>query len=227
MDEETRGTEGNAHAQEGAGRLRRPPLYPAELWAHRGFSATGPEERSECVAPVSRYVRVAGKKRRGPEYAAYHDMIQRCTNPNNHAWDRYGGRGIRVCQRWAGPGGFDAFVEDMGPRPRVDMSLDRIDNEGDYEPDNCRWTTTQKQNRNTRANHRITIDGETMCLTAWAERYGIGRSTIVNRIRVGWDPVAAVTTPAGAFYGSAQRGKPKRCGNCGSHGHNRRSCDAA
>lgn len=225
MDDETPRHTQNSPAHEEPGSLRRPPLYPAELWAHKGFSGVGPKPRSESVAPP-RSVRVNGKKRRGPEYAAYHDMLQRCTNPKNHAWDRYGGRGIRVCARWLEGDGFARFAEDMGPRPRADMSLDRIDNAGDYEPDNCRWTTTTKQNRNTRVNNRITVDGETMCVTAWAERVGMGRTTINNRLRAGWTPEQAVKTPPGGKL-RIQAGVKKRCTVCGELGHNRRTCEAA
>lgn len=225
MDDETPRQNENSPTHEGQGSLRRPPLYPAELWAHKGFSVDPDGERSEYVAPISRYLRVNGKKRARPEYAALRDAVQRCTNPNNHAFDRYGGRGIRVCRRWSGPNGFDYFYADMGPRPEG-HSLDRIDNDGDYEPDNCRWTTTSRQNRNTRVNKRITVDGETMCVTAWAERTGLGRTTINNRLRAGWSPDDAVKTPPGGRP-RVQLGVPKRCSVCGEQGHYRTTCEAA
>ncbi len=84
---------------------------------------------------------------RTPEYKAWQSMIQRCTNPKNHAYARYGGRGITVCDRWLA--GFDAFLADMGPRPEG-HSLDRVDVNGNYEPRNCRWATLSEQNANVR-----------------------------------------------------------------------------
>lgn len=74
-------------------------------------------------------------------------MLQRCTNPNNIKWKYYGGRGISVCKRWTGSDGFPNFLADMGERPSR-MTLDRVDNDGDYEPGNCRWATYSEQNRN-------------------------------------------------------------------------------
>jgi hypothetical protein len=76
-------------------------------------------------------------------------MVHRCTNPNDTYWADYGGRGITVCDRWLGSGGFSKFLADVGERP-PGLSLDRIDNDGDYEPGNCRWATQGEQHQNTR-----------------------------------------------------------------------------
>lgn len=86
-----------------------------------------------------------------PEYAIWSAMRQRCTNPAVKRYPHYGGRGIKVCDRWLD---FAAFIEDVGRRPSDDLSLDRIDNNGDYEPGNVRWATTVQQNNNTRRNVR-------------------------------------------------------------------------
>ena len=126
-------------------------------------------------------------------YASWGQMINRCTNSNNHAYESYGGRGITVCDRWRNS--FEAFYEDMGPRPGPKHSIDRIDNDGDYEPSNCRWATTTEQGRNTRRNRMITWDGRTQCLAAWAEEIGINKTALCMRLRKGWDVDSALTRP--------------------------------
>ena len=195
MDENSLDISENAEDQGEPGRLRRPPLLSTELRALVGVFDVQDPERSEYVARISRYLPANGKRRPRPEYAALRDAVQRCTNRRCASWPRYGGRGIRVCERWLGPAGFDHFWDDMGPRPSPQHSIDRIDNDGNYEPANCRWATVRKQNRNTRANHRITIDGETMCLSAWCERYGVPLRRTSGRLAGGWDPFVALTAP--------------------------------
>lgn len=81
-----------------------------------------------------------------PEYEIWCGMVRRCTNPNNHAWPRYGGRGITVCDRWRES--FETFLADVGPRPSDKHSIDRINNDGNYEPGNCRWATAREQVQN-------------------------------------------------------------------------------
>lgn len=125
-------------------------------------------------------------------YKVWRGMQDRCGNPKNPNYHRYGERGIRVCERWTQS--FAAFFEDMGEKPEG-MSLDRIDNDGNYEPSNCRWATRAEQQRNRSTCHNITIGGETKSLTEWCEIYGKKSSTVIFRLRRGVSPVEALTAP--------------------------------
>jgi len=116
-------------------------------------------------------------------YETWHSMIQRCTNLNGKRYKDYGGRGIQVCEAWMK---FADFLQDMGERP-LNMSIDRIDNNGDYCKENCRWATQKEQQRNTCSNKLFTIDGVIKCLAEWCEYYGLKYSTVYARIYYyGW-----------------------------------------
>lgn len=128
-----------------------------------------------------------------PEYDAWAHMLQRCANVNDAGFFRYGARGIQVCQKWRES--FEAFFADMGPRPTSKHSLDRIDNDGDYIPENCRWATRKQQNRNQRSNVWLTHDGQTLCMADWADKLGMNRSTLITRLRRGWSIERALSTP--------------------------------
>ena len=127
------------------------------------------------------------------EHMTWCSLFTRCDNPNSHEYKNYGGRGIGICQRWRES--FANFYADMGPKPSPTHSIDRIDNEGDYEPSNCRWATGMTQNRNQRTNVFLTHDGETLCLTDWAKRVGISTPALSTRLQRGWSVADAVTTP--------------------------------
>ncbi len=118
------------------------------------------------------------------EKVAYAAMIDRCSDPKSFAYHRYGGRGIAVCERWRAS--FYAFYLDMGPKPSPDHTIDRHpNNDGDYEPTNCRWATMKEQCRNRSTNRIIECGGVSRTLAEWAELSGVGRSTIELRIARG------------------------------------------
>jgi len=134
-----------------------------------------------------------GESRNGtvsPEYESWRSMIERCQSANNANYKNYGGRGISVCQRWANS--FEPFLEDMGRRPTPDHSIDRIDNDGNYEPGNCRWATKRQQANNTRWNRRIEIDGVEKTLSQWSRESGVPAGTISTRLNRGVDPKEAI-----------------------------------
>lgn len=121
-------------------------------------------------------------------------ILASCSQTTNRQFPNYGGRGIKVCQRWRNS--FTSFKEDMGPRPSPNHSVDRIDNEKGYNPKNCRWATRQEQNQNTRANHYLELNGVRLCITEWGRRTGIGRGTIAARVgHLNWSIEKALTTP--------------------------------
>jgi hypothetical protein len=119
-------------------------------------------------------------------------MITRCTNPNSHAFKDYGGRGIKVCDRWRT---FENFYADMGERPDG-KSLDRINNDGDYEPENCRWATHSEQHSNRRSCHRLEAFGRNLTLTEWSVTTGVPVGTLWARIcKLGWPATKALSMP--------------------------------
>ena len=124
------------------------------------------------------------------EYGLWNTIRGRCLNPNVKCYPRYGGRGIRVCERWVDS--FENFYLDMGPKPEG-KSIDRIDNDGDYEPKNCRWATPSEQTLNSCRGLRITAFGKTMSSKEWAEESGIKPSIIRERLANGWSAEDAVS----------------------------------
>lgn len=127
-------------------------------------------------------------------YHAWIAMRARCNNPTDSAYANYGGRGIRVCQRWET---FALFRLDMGDRPDGHQ-LDRIDNDGDYEPSNCRWVLPKVNLNNKRTSRRVTWAGESLTVTQWAERMGMHPRTLFNRLGRGWSLERAMTEPVAA-----------------------------
>lgn len=123
---------------------------------------------------------------RSSEHKSWSHMIERCTNENSVDWDLYGGRGVRVCERWQGEEGFANFIEDMGRKPSSKHSIDRRDNNGNYEPGNCRWATASQQARNRRSNHLITFNRKTQCVADWADELSLDRRLLFSRLDDGW-----------------------------------------
>ena len=127
------------------------------------------------------------------EYRIWKQMRTRCLCSTNPGYKNYGGRGIAICKRWDS---FAAFLADMGQRPSQKHQIDRINNNGHYEPSNCRWVTQQTQARNRRSNLVFTHNGETLCLVEWASRVGIHYRTLLTRVTdLGWPFDEAIHTP--------------------------------
>lgn len=127
----------------------------------------------------------------GREYRIWTDMKTRCYNPNASRYPRYGGRGITVCDRWKHD--FKAFLKDMGPCPKG-LSIDRIDNDGDYEPSNCKWSDPRQQTINSSHARMLTKDGRTQCIADWSRELGIPQKLIQGRLYRGWPDERALTT---------------------------------
>jgi hypothetical protein len=127
-------------------------------------------------------------------YKLWSQMKGRCHTPTDAAYPGYGGRGIRVCDRWRSS--FASFVEDMGPRP-AGTTLDRIDNDGNYEPANCRWATWRQQQRNKRNSRIVEAFGERKTLVEWSEdhRCQCSLGTLWHRLKSGRTPERAITAP--------------------------------
>lgn len=121
-------------------------------------------------------------KKRTREYIAWWSMHQRCTNPKTIGWNNYGGRGITVCERWFK---FENFYADVG-KCTNGFSLDRKDNNGNYEPSNCKWASRIDQQSNKRTNRLLTLDGQTDTVTGWARRLGVPSGRLFCRLNYGW-----------------------------------------
>lgn len=124
-----------------------------------------------------------GEAARTPEYWAWTNMIARCTNPEHKEWHNYGARGITVCGEWRNS--FVAFLVALGRKTSPEHSLDRIDNNGNYEPGNVRWATKREQLRNTRRNRLVTFNGNTQCIKDMAKQLGTTYQTLQYRLKRG------------------------------------------
>lgn len=136
------------------------------------------------------------------EYYSWKGMIQRCQNPNHIFFELYGARGVTICDRWLD---FRNFYADMGPRPPR-HTLDRIDNFGDYEPNNCRWATPKTQTNNMRANRLVFYNGEWLTAMQWSEKSPVDYDTFLWRLKRGWGMEKIMSTPSKM---TANKGVPK------------------
>lgn len=129
------------------------------------------------------------KKSKTSVYIIWTNIITRCFNKNSKYYDYYGGRGIK-CE-WDS---FEEFYRDMGERPSKNHSIDRINNNGNYSKDNCRWATKTEQSNNRRNNHMLKFKNTTLTMSNWAKEVGLSRSTIKSRLKRGWSIEKTLTT---------------------------------
>lgn len=142
---------------------------------------------NEMVAEITKSHEMADTRL----YNIWNNMKQRCFNPNANRYGDYGARGITVCDSWLDPGSFFQWAKENGYADN--LTIDRIDTNGNYEPSNCRWVTVKKQNNNRRSNHNLTFRGETHNIQEWSEITGLSRSTIKGRLKRGWTIEDALT----------------------------------
>lgn len=159
-----------------------------------------------------------GQCNRSSEYNTWCTMKARCHQPNSAGFKKYGAKGIQVCQRWRES--FEAFISDMGRKPSPNHSIDRINNDGDYEPGNCRWATKVEQMNNMSTNRLISYDGRVQTLAQWSRESGVDADIISLRItQFKWDVKRAIFTPErvassgvkGVYYRVRSRNKWYAC----------------
>jgi len=157
---------------------------------YNGHLVNGTAKTCGCVKGAKRTHMMSGK----PEYKAWDNARSRCYNPENKRYPLYGARGITMCDRWRKS--FQNFFDDMGRKPSPAHSLDRIDNDGPYSPENCRWATAEEQNNNrTSYNRNLAIGGLTMTVAQASRLTGIPHATILSRLAAGKTDEEAVSCP--------------------------------
>jgi hypothetical protein len=135
-------------------------------------------------------------------YSIYHNMISRCYNEKIDTYELYGGRGIKICNEWLNKeNGFINFYKWSIQNGYTEfLTLDRMNVNGNYTPDNCRWATNQQQSNNKRSNHYVEMDGEIKTLSEWCEIFNISYKTVQSRLQTGWEEIKAITTPIKTKY---------------------------
>ena len=135
--------------------------------------------------------KIQNKRTGQKEYFVWKAMKARCFNPRNKFFKDYGARGITVCKRWLD---YSLFIWDLGKCPDG-WQIERVDNNGNYDPQNCRWATIAEQKRNTRQTRFLELNGERLCMRDWSNRMGFSKTTIHYRLLRGWSVEKAITTP--------------------------------
>lgn len=156
--------------------------------------------------------RPKGKKKR--LYHIWLSMRERCNNKNHVQYANYGGRGIKVCKEWDDYLSFKEWALSNGYCEN--LTIDRVDNDKGYSPDNCRWATAKEQANNRRSNHLLTLNGETHNIEWWAQKTGLPRHAIDGRIRRGWSDCEILTTPLLTKGGKIR--EPRDDFNAANHG---------
>lgn len=133
------------------------------------------------------------KKDRPRTYSIWANIKSRCFNPNFPRYSDYGGRGITICDEWRDS--YETFYKDVGEPPSSKHTLDRINNDGNYEPSNVRWATVIEQNQNSRRAVQVEINGTTKCISEWCRTIGLAYTTYKQRRRTGWSIEKALSTP--------------------------------
>lgn len=143
-----------------------------------------------------------GKANRTIEYSSWNAMRNRCLNPNVEEYPNYGGRGIKICERW---NDYRLFLEDMGRRPSTKHTLDRKNVDGDYTPSNCKWSTPTEQQRNRRGTMYVEYEGKKVSVSELGEKSLVGVDLFRSRIQQGWDIERALVTPRSVSWSRAPR----------------------
>lgn len=133
------------------------------------------------------------KNNRAPEYICWIDIKRRCQNPNFKHYKYYGGRGITICENWRND--FAVFLADVGPRPTSKHTIERIENNGNYEPSNVRWATRGEQAANRCSTHFVVVDGKSITVRDACHKLGLDTKLVSGRIYRGWSPEKALTYP--------------------------------
>ena len=132
-------------------------------------------------------------------YQVWHGMLDRCENEKARYFYNYGGRGISICDEWHDYEKFASWALSNGYSD--ELTIERIDNNGNYSPNNCKWATKKEQENNKRTNHFVTMDGETKTISQWCELYGTKPVTVQSRLRLGWSEEKAIKTqPISKFH---------------------------
>jgi hypothetical protein len=178
---------------------RAPTRHRSAVWTCRcDCGRTKDAQGAHLRAGRSRCICSGGKEQHGMTadtglYRSWTSMLERCSNPSRETYGRYGGRGITVCSEWRSFAAFAAWANAAGYARR--LQIDRYpDNDGNYEPCNCRWVTSAQNNQNRSDNVRLTHDGRTMTAVEWARELALPPAAIYRRVKAGW-PVEKALSP--------------------------------